>query len=337
MKAYIRGISYYLPEKVVSNDDLLASFPEWNAEKVYAKVGVRERHIAGEGETAADLAEKAARKLFEESKINPSEIDFLLLCTQSPDYKLPSTACILQDRLGIPTSAGAFDYNLGCSGCVYGMGVAKGLIMSGLAKNVLLLTAETYNKYIHPEDKSNLSIFGDGAAACLISSETGAIELGDFVFGTDGSGSENLIVRTGGSRLPEPNGNESVDDDGHINRSDYLYMNGSEIFNFTLNTVPAMLTDLMKKSGLIIGQVDYYVFHQANKFMLTTLRKVCNIEKEKFYINLENTGNTVSSTVLIGLKECLDDNTIHKGMTVMIAGFGVGLSYGAAILKFLNQ
>lgn len=333
MKAYIKGISYYLPENVVSNDDLLAAFPEWDAEKVYAKVGVRERHVAGESETAADLAEKAARKLFEEYGINPSEIDFLLLCTQSSDYKLPSTACILQDKLGIPTSAGAFDYNLGCSGCIYGMAVAKGLIAAGLARNVLLLTAETYNKYIHPEDKSNRSIFGDGAAACLISSEAGVMELGDFVFGTDGSGAENLIVRTGGSRNPDPIGAESTDDDGHTNRPDYLYMNGSAIFNFTLDAVPVMMADLMKKSGLGKEQIDYYIFHQANKFMLTTLRKVCGIEKEKFHINLENTGNTVSSTVLIGLKDCLDDNTVHEGMTVMVAGFGVGLSYGAAILK----
>ena len=333
MKAYIKGISYYLPEKVVTNDDLQVSFPEWNAEKVYAKVGVHERHVAGKDETASDMAEKAARKLFEEYGISPSEIDFLLLCTQSPDYKLPSTSCILQDKLGIPTSAGAFDYNLGCSGCVYGMGVAKGLIISGLAKNVLLLTAETYNKYIHPEDKSNLSIFGDGAAACLISSEAGIMELGDFVFGTDGSGAENLIVRTGGSRIPDADGKETVDDDGHINRSDFLYMNGSAIFNFTLDTVPVMMAELMKKSGQEKDQIDYYVFHQANRFMLATLRKVCGIEKEKFHINLENTGNTVSSTVLIGLKDCLDENTIHNGMTVMIAGFGVGLSYGAAILK----
>ena len=170
-KAYIKAITYYLPEKVVTNEELVKEFPEWSVEKVAKKVGVNCRHIAAPDETAGDMAEKAARKLFEEYHVAPETIDFLLLCTQSPDYHLPSTACILQDRLGIPTSAGAFDYDLGCSGCVYGMAVAKGLIAAGIAKNVLLLTAETYNKYLHPSDKSNRSIFGDGSAACLISTE----------------------------------------------------------------------------------------------------------------------------------------------------------------------
>ena len=131
MGAYIKAISYYLPEKVLTNEELVKEFPEWDVEKVYSKVGVKERHLAGENETACDLAEKAALRLFEEYQVAPADIDFLLLCTQSPDYRLPSTACILQDRLGIPTSAGAFDYDLGCSGCIYGMAVAKGLIAAG--------------------------------------------------------------------------------------------------------------------------------------------------------------------------------------------------------------
>ena len=175
--AFIKGISYYLPEKVITNEELVVEFPEWSVDKVAKKVGVYSRHVAAVDETAGDMAEKAALKLFEEYHISPQEIDFLLLCTQSPDYFLPSTACILQHRLGIPTSAGALDYNLGCSGCVYGMAMAKGLIAGGIAKNVLVLTAETYNKYLHPSDKSNRSIFGDGAAACLVSTK-GIAEIG---------------------------------------------------------------------------------------------------------------------------------------------------------------
>ena len=332
MSAYIKGISYYLPEKVVTNEDLLKAFPEWDADKVYAKVGVKSRRVAAENETAGDLAEAAARRLFAEYDIDPESIDFLLLCTQSPDYRLPSTACILQDRLGIPTTAGAFDYDLGCSGCIYGLAVAKGLIAAGLAKNVLLLTAETYTKYIHPEDKSNLSIFGDGAAACLISSDPGLMEIGEFVFGTDGSGAENLILKSGDARQPELTGVCTTDDDGHVNREDYLYMNGSAIFNFTLEVVPQMMKSLLDKCGLVSENIDYYVFHQANKFMLNTIRKVCGIPKDKFYIDLENVGNTVSSTVLIGLKECMSNGAIKTGDTVLAAGFGVGLSFGAVIL-----
>lgn len=334
MSAFIKGISYHLPEQVVTNEDLVKEFPEWDVEKVYNKVGVKERHLAAETETAGDLAEKAARKLFEEYHVSPSDIDFLLLCTQSPDYRLPSTACVLQDRLGIPTSAGAFDYDLGCSGCVYGMAVAKGLIAAGLASNVLLLTAETYTKYLHPDDKSNRTIFGDGAAACLISKEKGLAEIGEFVFGTDGSGADNLMVKTQGARKPQPSGLSSADDDGHVNREDFLYMNGSAIFNFTLERVPLMMKALLTKAGLTRDEIDFYVFHQANKYMLSTLRKICGISKDKFYIDLEETGNTVSSTVMIGLKDCLEKGQIAPGMKVMACGFGVGLSYAGTILLF---
>jgi 3-oxoacyl-[acyl-carrier-protein] synthase-3 len=279
------------------------------------------------------MAEKAARKLFGEYQIDPKSIDFLMLCTQSPDYFLPSTACLLQNSLGIPTSAGAFDYNLGCSGCIYGLAMAKGLITAGIAKNVLLLTAETYNKYLHPSDKSNRSIFGDGAAACLISTD-GFAEIGEFVLGTDGRGANNLIVKTGASRQKKVTGQFVEDDEGHIWYDDYLYMNGGAIFNFTLDTVPTLMKDVLEKNNLQKDEVDYFVFHQANKFMLNTIRKVCVLPKEKFYVNMSTMGNTVSSTVLIGLKECILNQTITAGDKVMISGFGVGLSWGGTILTF---
>lgn len=334
--AFIKALSYYLPERVVTNEELVKDFPEWSVEKVAQKVGVDSRHLAASNETAGDMAEKAARKLFAEYGISPTEIDFIMLCTQSPDYFLPSTACVLQDRLGIPTSAGAFDYNLGCSGCIYGMAMAKGLIAAGIAKNILLLTAETYNKYLHPLDKSNRSIFGDGAAACLISTY-GFAEIGEFVLGTDGSGYRHLIVGTGAARQKAITGQESTDDDGHVRRDDYLYMDGSAIFNFTLDAVPAMMKDILVRNKMEKDDVDYYVFHQANKFMLNTIRKVCLIPKDRFYVNLATTGNTVSSTVMIALKDCLNEGILHREMKVMVCGFGVGLSWGGTILKFVAK
>jgi len=331
--AYIKGISYYLPERVVTNEELLQEFPEWSVDKVAVKVGVNSRHLSAPDETAGDMAEKATRKLFEEYNINPKSIDFVMLCTQSPDHFLPSTACILQNRLGIPITAGAFDYNLGCSGCVYGIAMANSFVKSGLAKNVLVLTAETYQKYLHPSDKSNRSIFGDGAAACLISTE-GIAEIGECVLGTDGSGADHLIVRTGAARCKQATGCVQVDEDGHERYDDYLYMNGSAIFNFTLDAVPTMMTQILEKNQMQKDDVDYYVFHQANKFMLNTIRKVCALPKDKFYVNLEETGNTVSSTVMIGLKQNLESGTITPGMKVMVTGFGVGLSWGGTILQF---
>ena len=331
--AFIKAVSYYLPKKIVTNEELVKEFPEWSVDKVAQKVGVNSRHIADSQETAGDMAEKAARRLFDENGLSPKDIDFLLLCTQSSDYFLPSTACILQDRLGIPTSAGAFDYNLGCSGCIYGMAIAKGLIASGIAKNVLLLTAETYNKYLHPQDKSNRSIFGDGAAACLISTE-GFAEIGDFVLGTDGSGANHLIVKTGAARQKTATGNYIEDEEGHIWYDDYLYMNGGAIFNFTLDAVPSLVSQILEKNGLSKEDIDYFIFHQANKFMLSTIRKVCALPKDRFYINLLKSGNTVSSTVMIGIKDCIDNGKLKSGAKVMITGFGVGLSWGGTILSF---
>ena len=333
MNACIKGISYYLPEKVVTNEDLVKEFPEWNVDKISKKVGVFSRHIAAGNETSCDLAEKAALNLFKEYNIDPKDIDFILCCTQSPDYYLPSTACILQNRLNISTNAGALDYDLGCSGCIYGMALAKGLVLAGIAKNILLLTAETYSKYIHPKDKGNRSIFGDGAAACLISTN-GFAKIGNFSLGTDGSGANNLIVRSGGARNKEKVNDYKIDEEGHIQSSDYLYMNGSAILNFTLDAVPSMMKDILIKNDIEGNMVDYYVFHQANKFILNTIRKISMIPKEKFYINIENTGNTVSSTILIALKDCISDNIIKSNMHVMISGFGVGLSWGGTILNF---
>lgn len=329
MEAYIKAISYYLPEKVLTNEDLVRDFPNWDAEKVASKTGVVERHISADNETAGDMAVNAAQKLFAEYEISPSAIDFILFCTQSPDYHLPSTSCIIQNRLGVSTSSGALDYNLGCSGYEYGLALAKGLIVGGLAKNVLLLTSETYSKYLHSDDYGDKSIFGDGAAATLVSS-SGKYKIGEFVFGTDGSGADKLIVRTGGARNKEPSKSFCRDEGGYVNSPDYLYMDGTGIFNFSLDVVPAMVKQVLCVNELSEDEIDGFVFHQANKFMLNNIRKICNLPKEKFYIDLKYTGNTVSSTVPIALKNYLAENT--EARKIVLAGFGVGLSWSACVI-----
>lgn len=334
MKAYIKHISYYLPTATLTNAELIDKFPEWSVEKVTNKLGIKQRHISNANETSGDLAIKAAEKLFSETNIKRESIDFILLCTQSPDYFLPTTACLIQDKLGIPTSAGALDFNQGCSGYVYGLSLAKGLIAAGIAKNILFLTAETYSKYIHAHDKSNLSIFGDAATATIISRE-GFAEIGDFVLGTDGSGADNLIVKTGGSKFPEATDEVITDEGGFLQSSDHLYMNGSNVFNFTLSAVPELIKSIMLKSDVVMDDVDFFVFHQANHYMLNVLRKVCKINEEKFYVNMEDTGNTVSSTIPIALTRLLHDKNVISGKgNVIIAGFGVGYSWGSCILKF---
>ena len=330
MKAFIKGISYYLPEQVVTNHELLKDFPEWTEEKIASKLGVVQRHIADKEELSSDLAIKAAHKLFEEYSIEPAEIDFVLFCTQSPDYFLPTSACIIQDKLGIPTSVGALDFNLGCSGFVYGLSLAKGLVMAGIAKNVLLLTAETYSKYIHTKDKSNRAIFGDAATATLIT-DNGFAEILNFALGTDGRGANKLMVKTGGLRFPQPSNDLSFDENGNPTSSDHLYMDGSEIFYFTLEMVPVLVEQTLRKNNLSAEEINLYVFHQANKYLLNFLRKKIRIPEDKFYYCIENVGNTVSSTIPIALKEALNEKLL-KG-NILLAGFGVGYSWGGTIIK----
>ena len=329
MNVFIKEIAYYLPSEIVSNEELVQDFPEWSVSKIADKVGVCERRVAGSNETATDLAVKAAETLFTKGNIKREEIDFVLFCTQSPDYKLPSSACIIQDRLHLSTRCGAFDFNLGCSGYEYGLAVAKGLVATGVASNVLLLTGETYNHYIHPRDKGNRTIFGDAASASVISTE-GFAEIGDFVLGTDGSGANHLIVKSGGARYPEKINDLSFDDGGNPICSDNLYMDGQEIFIFTLTKVPKMIKEVLEKNQLRKDEVDLFVFHQANKYMLEHLRKKLRIKEEAFFDNLEKVGNTVSSTIPIALCDAREQGRLNGN--VVLAGFGVGLSWGATVI-----
>lgn len=319
MHAVVRAIEYHLPERVLTNDQLAREFPDFPSAKIEAKTGIRERRLAGPDECASDLAVAAAQRLFA-TGLSPRDVDYLLFCTQSPDYPLPTTACLLQQRLGIPTTAGALDFNLGCSGYIYGLSLAKGLIESGQVRNVLLLTAETYSKYLEPSDRGVRTIFGDGAAATWIAAApTGEAAIGPFVFGTDGGGECNLIVRNGGAR--------------QAGRVATLYMNGGEIFTFTLRAVPKAVAQLLERTRLTLADVDRFVFHQANQYMLEHLRQKLGIAPEKFIIEMRDCGNTVSSTIPIALKRALDAGTVRPGHRVMLVGFGVGYSWGALMLR----
>ena len=325
MKAFIAAIEYHFPESVLNNEMLQADFPDLAATKIEQKTGIATRHITAPGECASDLAEQAARKLFASGACAPGDIDFILLCTQSPDYFLPTTACLLQHRLGISCSAGALDFNLGCSGFIYGLGLAKGLIESGQARNVLLLTAETYSKFMDHGDRNVRTIFGDAAAATLVSGREGDECIGPFVYGTDGSGAENLIVRSGASRQPLA----AQTADAH------LFMNGPEIFNFTIRTIPACINHFLERTQFQLADIDLWVFHQANTYMLNHLRQKLNIPAEKFYISMSDCGNTVSSTIPIALRRAQAEGRLRTGDKIAVVGFGVGYSWGATLISWV--
>ena len=320
MGTKIKQIEYYLPEGILTNEELEKAYPEWSATKLEKKVGIKQRHIAGPNETSLDLATKAAIKVLE--KEDKDLIDFVLFCTQSPDYLLPTSACLLQSRLGLKTSIGALDFNLGCSGYVYGLALAKGLINAKLCKNVLLVTGETYSKFIAEDDISNRSIFGDAGTATIVAYSEEDM-LGEFIFGTDGNGAENLIVNGISARnfytlkdMERPT----------------LYMNGPEIFNFTIETIPPLIQQVISKNKLQLSEIDYFILHQANKYILEFLISEIGLDKSKCHIDMLDYGNTVSNTIPIALKDAFDRRIIQKGDKVLLAGFGVGYSWASTII-----
>lgn len=335
-RAAITAISSYLPAGKLTNEQLASELGEWDAEKILAKTGIAVRSVADAGECSSDLGVAAARHLFESGACAPADVDFLLFCTQSPDYFLPTTACLVQDRLGLRTDCGAIDFNQGCSGYVYGLALARSLVETGAAARVLLLTAETYTKFINPRDRSVRTLFGDGAAATLVeATEADGELLGPFVFGTDGRGAQNLIVPAGGMRRPLDADacREEQDAQGNWRAARDLYMNGPAIFNFTMQTVPRAVEQLLAKSGRRLEEIDLFVFHQANKFMLERLRSRLHIPADKFCIDMEASANTVSSTIPIALEKARREGRASSGDLVALVGFGVGYSWAATLCR----
>jgi 3-oxoacyl-[acyl-carrier-protein] synthase-3 len=335
MGAFIEYISYYLPEQNFSNEDYFEIFPGSIVNKEnLLKLGIKNRHVVAENETASDLAIKSALKLFREHSVNRDEIDFVIFCAQEFDYYTPTTACIIHQKLELKNSCGAMDYNLGCSGFVYGLGIVKGLIETLGCKKVLLLTASTLTKTFHKQDKSSRFIFGDGAAATLISAHN-FNKIGQFIFGTDGSKADKIMIKDGGARnkISDSSFEDIIDDYGNITNKASFYMNGSSIFNFGLKTVPTLVEETLIKNNLLKQDIDLFVFHQANLFLIETIAKKLLISSEKIFNFMELTGNTVSSTIPIVLSEAFKLNKVKPGDKVLICGFGTGLSWGATIIE----
>jgi len=326
--AEIGPIAVHLPSRVETNEMLQSQFPQWDLKVIEEKTGIHQRHIAEVGETSSDLAVAAAETLFREHAIDPAQIDFLLLCTQTPDYPLPTTSCLIQDRLGLRTGCGALDFNLGCSGYVYGLALADGLIQSGVAKSVLLLTAETYSKYIDEDDRSLRTIFGDGAAASLITASDSP-SLWGFQFGSDGSGGDMLLVGDGGGR-PEA---DAIKPRHRKRWKSRLYMDGPSLINFTVDAVPRLVHDILVANGLTDQNVHLYLMHQATWKMLDQLRARMGVAAERLPVELANVGNTVSCTLPILVHQLRNRRAWAADSVNMLVGFGVGLSWAGCLWK----
>ncbi|MDO5554525.1 MAG: ketoacyl-ACP synthase III [Planctomycetia bacterium] len=337
--AKISAISCYLPTEQLRNEELARVFSGWTPEKITRKLGIESRPIAAPGETAVDMAEKAGNALFDAGYANRDEIDFVVLCTQSPDYFLPTSACLLQNRLGLPQRCGAFDINLGCSGYIYGLGVCKGLLEAGLAKRILFITSETYSKYINKFDRASRPLFGDGAAASLLVADMEQSEsehwMGNFEFGTDGAGADLLMVPAGAHRLPSSEATAEVRPDafGSFRSKDNLFMNGPGIFTFSIDRIPPLIDRYRKLCQQRNMTIDRYVFHQANRYMLDRLQVMCELDPAVYYNQMKNRGNTVSSSIPIALVDAMNDGFLKPGLLTLLVGFGVGLSWGGCLIR----
>jgi len=337
-RAALTAIKSFLPANKLTNEQLAEQFGDWHAGQILSKTGVAVRGVAGPDECASDLGVKAAQRLFADGVCAPEEIDFLIFCTQSPDYFTPTTACVMQDRLGLPTACGAIDINQGCSGYIYGLALAKSLVEAATAKTVLLVTADTYMKFINRRDRSLLTLFGDGAAATLIRGVESERELiGPFVLGSDGRGANQIMVKAGGLRCRPTTETaiEKEDSAGNWRSDENLFMDGADVFSFALRTVPPTLQQLLEKSGMKLEDIDFIIPHQANKFVLERLRAKLKFPAEKFWIDMEDSGNTVSSTIPIALEKALQQERVKQGDRVALIGFGVGYSWGATMIEVL--
>ncbi len=335
MYARIHSIVSYMPETELTNAEICQRFPEFTEAKILAKTGIRSRRISAPDVYASDLAVEAGRRFLSSQSVKPEEIDCLILCTQSPDHLLPSTATKVHGALGLRSGVATIDYMQGCSGYVHALGLAKGLIETGQVANVLLINADTLSKHIHPLDKSTLSLFGDAATATFITGDAPEERIGPFVYGTDAAGRTQIAAYRGGMRRA-PEGDLAALPPEHQRavETGTLYMNGPEVFRFTLAELPGLVQTLKERAGCTDADVDRYVFHQANGFMLSTIRQVCAIPEEKFTIALEDTGNTSSASIPLALDAELRDGRICAGQRTFLVGFGVGYSYAAAQVRF---
>ena len=334
MRARIAAVSTYFPSQIETIADLAEIFPEWPARKIFEKTGIYSRHVSSDDEFTSDLAVKAAKALFLENGVDPNSIESVILVTQTPDYILPTTACIVHEQLGLSSSVGAFDINLGCSGYVYGLAVAKGLVESGQSSSVLLLTGDTYTKLINPQDKSVRTVFGDGATATLVTGGGTDKSISGFSQGTDGSGAGKLMVPNGSLREAVHLNQLSLPKSRSLKDSRFdLYMDGPGIFEFTLRTVGKLVEETLEKSGLLAEDVDYFVFHQANRFMLEHIVSQTKLPPEKCPILMESWGNTISSTIPMALKQMMNEDSLGPRSKIVLAGFGVGLSWAGIAVE----
>jgi len=334
MSLIIKSIEYYLPENIVTNADLQKENPDWNLEKITEKTGVYQRHIAGKNETAYDLSIKACDKLFQTNDKN--NIDGIIYCTQSPDYIMPSNSFLMHKHFGLKDEIFAYDFNHACTGYIYCLAMANAFVKAGMAREILLVNADTYSKYINPKDRSTRVLFGDGAAATIVKKSGRKRGIIDIDLGSSGSGYNKFWIPAGGLRLPKSNitSKEIEDVRGNIRTKNDIEMDGFGVWSFINSVAPRQVDRLLKRNNVEKIDIDQFVFHQASKMTLESIMRLMKLNEEQVFINIQNIGNTVSASIPIALRDAKDQDKIDNGSTLILSGFGVGLSYGAILMEY---
>ena len=331
----IKAMAGAVPARKINNYEFTDHFPKDVVKEVVDKVGVYERRIADENTTASDLCFAAAERLIKDNGINCDDIDALIFVSQTPDYRMPATSILLQERLGLNNQTLALDINLGCSGFVYGLSVAFSYLLQSGFRNVLLLDGETRTKAYSFKDRQTGFIFGDAGIAALISKDE-TIGSSYFSLNSDGSRESLIKIDAGGYRNPssaETVKEKVVDEHGNIRTDEQGYMNGADVFNFVIREVPKDIKNTLEFSGTDMKKIDYFVFHQANSYMNSYLARKLKLDTEKIPTSIEKFGNTSSVSIPITMVSELK-NELALQPKLLLCGFGVGLSWATVILNF---
>jgi 3-oxoacyl-[acyl-carrier-protein] synthase-3 len=320
----IAGVSTCVPPERVDNLDLGERYGAEDVRKVVSMAGVRHRHVVGDALTAVDLCTEAARRLLDRLGWAPETVTGLIMVTQSPDHFLPSSACLVHARLGLPVECAAFDIGLGCSGYPYGLYIAATMLKAGGQQRILMLHGETPSRFVHPDDHATTLLFGDAGSATALEAgtEEGGQEPARFGLFTDGQGADGLIIRGGAFRDRTPADPRDL----------CVRMDGAGIFNFTIKRVPPLVQDTLAFAGLTVPDIDAYVFHQSNRFIMKHLMKKCGLPEDRVPFTIEDTGNCGGPSVAVTLTRALGEGPRSRPLRLMLLGYGVGLSWSSAVV-----
>ena len=333
----IRSIASALPERRVTNEDLVRENPSWDMAAVTERAGVRTRRVAAPDETSFDLSVRACEELFADSELDPGDVDAILYCTQSPDYLMPGNSNLLHRHLELGDEVLAFDFTLACSGYVYGLAVADSFVRAGLASEILLVTAETYSKYIHPRDRTTRALFGDAAAVTHVSAAGGGGRVAAAALCSSGRDLDKGAYIPGGGmrfRHSEDTAREVADDHGNVRSAEHIHLNGPAVWTFINSTVPRHVRGFLADQGLTMDDVDLCVFHQASKLALDSLAKALGLDERKLFVHMEDIGNVASASIPLALRAALDEGAIQPGSRVLLSAYGAGMSYGSVLVEY---